>query len=232
MARFDWKKITGLKTLPFRKGSMSLESGTTRTSNSSNPGNETKIKTKTKPISEAALKKPYIWLFVGFGSERVAPKKDTERWETRNKSGHRRKKKLYVQEWPNTALANGKTSRETLSSILSFLLVPTLISRSLSLSLSLSILFICTCLCVFVLWVFNEHTLSFSLYFIYMYVFLCCRFLMDKQEKPWIFISCNHRTCLYDLYTIGVRLIFYFELIYLDPDEISASVIVWFHCMW
>ena len=164
MAKFDWKKITGLKTLPFRKGSMSLESGTTRTSNSSNPGNETK--TKTKPISEAALKKPCIWLFIGFGSERVAPKKDTERWETRNKSGHRRKKKLYVQEWPNTALANGKTSRETLSSILSFLLAPTLISRSLCLSLSLSILFICTCLCVFVLWVFNEHTLSFSLYFI------------------------------------------------------------------
>lgn len=147
MARFDWKKITGLKTLPFRKGSMWLESGTTRTSNSSNPGNETKTKTKTKPISEAALKKPCIWLFVGFGSERVAPKKDTERWETRNKSGHRRKKKLYVQEWPNTALANGKTSRETLSSILSFLLAPTLISRSLS--------------------------LSFSLYSIYMYVFMC-----------------------------------------------------------
>jgi hypothetical protein len=49
-------------------------------------------------------------------------------------------------------------------------------------------------------------SLSPSLY-ICVYMFFCMWVLMNKQKRTRIFSSCNQRTCLYDLYAIGVTVI-------------------------
>jgi hypothetical protein len=109
---------------------MSLKAAT------SNPRNHTNYHTD---IRVRTLKLCICGLWHRVAARQRKRARDTETWETQNKSGHRRKKKHYVQEWPSTALENGRTSRETLSSIHFSPLAPTLISRYFSPTLPLYI---------------------------------------------------------------------------------------------
>lgn len=141
---------------------MSLKAAT------SNPRNHTNIPYRYQSQSTEIVS---LWAVAARQRKRA---RDTETWETQNKSGHRRKKKHYVQEWQSTALENGRTSRETLSSIHFSPLAPTLISRYFSPTLPLYIQLHVVCMWVCIAG-FHEHT------------------------KPRILSSCKKRTSLYDL---------------------------------